>query len=330
MKTIWTRKAGIPASLPLPHRIRTEIPVLGGGMAGIFEGWYLKHENGEETFCVIPAFHVDKSGRKCASIQIVTEEGAWTLHYAAEQIYAAKGRFFCRIGNNVFSENGISLDIRTRELQVRGALRYGQLHPPGRDMMGPFRYVPCMQCRHGIVSMRHHVVGTMEVNGRRLSFRRGIGYIETDRGRSFPKQYFWTQCTARKKEGALSLMAAAADIPMGPFSFRGVIAEIWWNKERFRLASYCGARVVMQTGSRLVLAQNGYVLKVDVDNGADKRAVTLEAPQNGAMGRTITECVSGKVRYRMYVGGRKRFDVRCSHASVEAEGELSYSPGKSV
>ena len=90
-------------------------------------------------------------------LQVIANDHVWKIHYAPEQFYAAKGRLYCRIGRNVFSENGISIDIRTRELKMKGKLVYGKFSQLSGDIMGPFRWIPFMQCRHEIISMRHNV-----------------------------------------------------------------------------------------------------------------------------------------------------------------------------
>ena len=70
------------------------------------------------------------------------------------------------------------------------------------DIMGSFRFFAGMQCAHGVVSMEHSLSGTLELNGRQLEFSDRTGYIETDRGRSFPSEYLWTQCTWKGGEGS--------------------------------------------------------------------------------------------------------------------------------
>ena len=39
-----------------------------------FEGWYLKHQNRDDTIAFIPAVHADQNGQWTVSLQIVTEE----------------------------------------------------------------------------------------------------------------------------------------------------------------------------------------------------------------------------------------------------------------
>ncbi|MGN0978195.1 MAG: hypothetical protein ACI4PH_09090 [Faecousia sp.] len=53
-------------------------------------------------------------------------------------------------------------------------------------------------------------------------FQDAIGYMEGDRGYSFPRKYAWTQCSF--PDGAL--MLSIADIPVGGFHFTGVIGIV--------------------------------------------------------------------------------------------------------
>ena len=55
-------------------------------------------------------------------------------------------------------------------------------------------FLPGMECSHGVISMTHALEGALSINGRTLDFTGGTGYIETDRGRSFPHAYLWAQC----------------------------------------------------------------------------------------------------------------------------------------
>ena len=78
--------------------------------------------------------------------------------------------------------------------------------------MGPFAYFPFMECFHGVLSMKHRVSGSIVVNSKELIFNNGIGYIEKDWGRSFPKRYLWLQCNDFSTEET-SIMVSIADIP---------------------------------------------------------------------------------------------------------------------
>lgn len=280
-----------------------------------FEGWYFKQENETQTICFIPSFHIDRNGKKSAMLQVIANEQVWTIHYAPEQFYAAKGRLYCRIGKNVFSAKGISIDIQTKELRMKGQLAYGAFSTLERDIMGPFCRMPLLQCRHEIISMRHSVAGMLEVNREKIRFYQGNGYIEKDRGSSFPEEYLWTQCT-KGAEGRLSLMAAAATISVGYFRFCGAIAEIWYGGTRYRIATYHGASVRERTSHRLVITQKELLFQAEL---LEKHPQKLLAPQSGAMQRTVYEHASCTVRYRLLKHGAVVFDEICTSAGFESD-----------
>lgn len=160
------------------------------------------------------------------------------------------------IADNRFSRNGITLDIQTPELCVSGSLRYRGITPIRYDIMGPFHHVPFMQCRHSVFSMRHMVDGEIILKGTRFVFRNAIGYIEGDRGHSFPSKYIWTQC--RFSDG--SMMLSIADIPFGVFDFTGVIGVVLLNGKEYQIATYLGATAVKITPEEIIVRQGNYIL----------------------------------------------------------------------
>lgn len=136
-----------------------------------------------------------------------------------------------KLGDSLFSDKGIKLDIKTDKLTACGTLKFNNLSPICYDIMGPFRYVPFMQCRHSVFSMKHEINGQILINGQRYLFRNGIGYIEGDRGYSFPERYIWTQCCF----SGGSLMLSVADIPLLGFHFNGIIGVVLLNGEEHNL-----------------------------------------------------------------------------------------------
>ena len=165
-----------------------------------FEGWYLKHQGAEGEFAVIPAFHRDRRGTESASIQVVTRGAGKLFTFPARSFQAWPDRFQVRVGANWFSQEGLHLELEEPGFSLRGDLRYGPFHPLTSDIMGPFRFAPGLPCVHGVLSMEHRVDGMVSLNGAPCFFSRGKGYAETDRGRSFPSQYLWTQCSWQERQ----------------------------------------------------------------------------------------------------------------------------------
>ena len=277
-----------------------------------FEGWYLKQQAGSDTVALIPAIHRDEAGRASASLQVITGAESFALPYAGEAFQAHPSRFAVRLGPNVFSETGCILDASSGPATVTGRLTYGPFLPPRSDIMGPFRFVPHMQCRHSVLSLFHTVRGALWINGRYYRFDGGPGYAEGDRGRSFPRRYIWTQGSWAGNCAMLSV----AEIPYGLLRFTGCICSVLLNGREHRLATYLGARPERISGEAVTVAQGRLRLEAELLDGAPQ---PLRAPRSGAMSRTIHESAACRVRYRLTDGDRVLLDLTCPRASFENE-----------
>ena len=280
-----------------------------------FEGWYFKCQTKDgKTVALIPAIHRDSSGQSSASLQIIAEAGTWWLEYPEAEFHAVRQPLRISLGPNAFGEEGISLQVERSGLSLHVDLRHGPLTPLQSDIMGPFRFISELECTHGVVSMGHRLDGTLTLNGKTLNFSGGSGYIETDRGRSFPDKYLWTQCNWGKPE-TTSLMLAVATIPiLKHVRFTGVICSIHFNKQEYRLATYKGARIKVWLEHGAEIVQVKYRLVVEV---LEKQGQPLRAPVEGAMGRIIHESLCSKVRYRLWEKGYLIFDRTDDGASFE-------------
>ena len=280
-----------------------------------FEGWYFKcRTKGGKTIALIAAIHKAGSGQGSASLQVISEAGTWWLEYPEAEFHVTKQLLQISLGLNTFSEEGISLQVERNGLSLHGELRHGPLTPLQSDIMGPFRFISELECTHGVVSMGHRLDGTLTLNGETLDFSGGSGYIETDRGRSFPDKYLWTQCNWRKPE-TTGLMLAVATIPvLKHVRFTGVICSIQYNKREYRLATYKGARIKAWSEHEAEIVQGKYRLTVEV---LEKQGKPLRAPVEGAMGRIIHESLCAKVRYRFWEKWYLLFDRTDDGASFE-------------
>ena len=165
---------------------------------------------------------------------------------------------FMDIGQNHFDKDGFSLNLQTPELTATGGVSFGPFSPIRYDIMGPFKFVPFMECRHSVFSMKHSVNGTLVINSTPYEFKNGVGYIEGDRGYSFPKEYVWTQCCFPKG----SVMLSVADIPLCGLHFTGVISAIHYQGKEYRIGTYWGARAVRIHDGEVVVKQGKKMLTV--------------------------------------------------------------------
>ncbi|PKM73924.1 MAG: hypothetical protein CVU91_02435 [Firmicutes bacterium HGW-Firmicutes-16] len=280
-------------------------------MKNYFEGLYFKQQAGEYALAFIPAVHKDINGRS-ASLQIVTDKKAYCVAFPIESVNMSRKDASFAIGDNRFSLEGIHLEVHDDEVDLIGDLQFSALVRPKYDIMGPFQYVPLMECRHSVFSVRHDVSGTLMFNDMPLDFEKGTGYIEGDRGRSFPKRYLWSQCL----HDDISLMLSAADIPFLGVSFTGIIGIISVRGVEYRIATYLGAKPDFIGSGIAIVRQGEYTLAVHHQKGASE---LLSAPVQGAMTRRIRESISSRVRYHFSKGKKVIFDFTSNCASFEDE-----------
>jgi len=270
-----------------------------------FEGWYYKQQANGKTLAVIPG-----RSSTCAFILVVTDKTSYNIPFKLSEY--RKGKIL-KIGNNLFSSNGIRLRINTKNISIHGDLKYQNLTPINGDIMGLFRFFP-MECRHGIVSMKHDVAGKIEINGATWDFTNGTGYIETDSGVSFPEKYTWVQSNNFKQN--CSIMAAVAKIPFAGFSFWGCICVVWINGKEYRLATYKGAKIRRVQHNLIELRQGKYRLIVKTNQ---HQAHKLAAPKLGVMSRIIKESASCPAKFLFTKGNKVLFAGTSQHASYEYE-----------
>lgn len=278
-------------------------------MKDSFYGWYFKCQSNTQTLAVIPAIHQAGKKRTC-SIQVITNNDSWIVDFPAE-IFHRRGKNIC-IGNNIFGEKGIRLSMNTPKLTVKGKLVFESLAPLKYDIMGPFALVPLLECRHSVLSMRHSVNGMVYINGKEYVFLNATGYWEGDRGKSFPKEYLWTQCNFTG--GAL--MLSVADIPVAGIHFTGIIGFVLWKGREYRIATYLGARVVKNKNKMIRVVQGDMELEAWMLESVGR---PLKAPTKGDMVRTIHESVVCRAFYRFKKRGRTIFEFETKKASFEYE-----------
>lgn len=278
-------------------------------MRDYFCGWYFKCQSDSQTFAVIPAIHKTQ-GEKSCSIQLITETTSWNVPFPFSDF--SKNASDIAIGNNRFGRHGIHLDLHTSDFNASGSLQFGPFTPIQYDIMGPFRYVPFMECRHSVFSMKHSVTGKVKINDTIYTFCQDAGYMEGDRGRSFPKEYAWTQCSF--PEG--SLMLSAADIPFAGIHFTGMIGVVLFHGKEYRFATYLGAKAERIQLGEIVIRQRDMRL---IARQLEASAHPLYAPTGGAMVRTIHEHAACRAFYRFQKGGHTLFEFETPHAAFEYE-----------
>lgn len=276
-----------------------------------FEGWYLKQQNGRDTVAFIPARHTDRTGKISASLQIITNRRVWQLDYPGGALKVERQCRRVTLGDNWFSPDGCHIDCAAEGTVFHGDLRFTGRVELDSDIMGPFRFVPGMECRHSVFSMGHAVDGVLCIGGERMEFHSGLGYIEGDRGVSFPSRYLWTQCGWEDS----AVMLSVAEIPLGALRFTGCIGAVLHDGKQYRFATYRGVRILRAGSGAISLRQGKMTLEATLLKDCPQ---PLRAPHMGGMTRIIRESAACQVRYHMTVGERTLFDRVGSQAGFES------------
>ncbi|MBL6654944.1 MAG: hypothetical protein ISP61_02730 [Flavobacteriaceae bacterium] len=269
-----------------------------------FEGWYYKIVNESQTgaFAIIPGIAMDENGNKQSFIQVLDgiNNSAKYYKFNADEFKPTPRRHSLKIGNNYFSRNEISLDLPF----LKGDLKFKNLSPwsnsflsPG--IMGPYSFIPFMECYHGIISMNHDISGSLKYNNGDISFKNGRGYMEKDWGHSFPKAYIWMQSNHFSKPN-ISIKSSIAIIPWMRSSFIGHIAGVLIGDKLIEFTTYNGTKVnkceISIDKVKIEMENGSYLLRILAHR---EKATTLAAPIAGFMDGRIDESMRASIEVEL-------------------------------
>lgn len=264
-----------------------------------FEGWYFKNTGINNGISFIPGINIDGTNKK-AFIQVITNNTSYFIDYDINDFSFSENPFYIKIQNNIFSKENIHIDIidEKQHLKINGDIKYSNskninvniLNP---NIMGPFSYIPFMECNHAILSMKNTIVGAIKINDNIINLDGGNGYIEKDWGFSFSKTYIWCQGNNFQSQNA-SFLLAIANIPFKIFEFKGIICDFIIDDEEFKFTSYNNTRliyyVVNEKLLNITLKKENYYLNV---KSVYDKGLKLAAPIKGEMKKDIFESISG-------------------------------------
>lgn len=282
--------------------LNPELFQCGLGRRAAFEGWYFKLISADRctAAAVIPGVSLGASPEDShAFVQFILGRRAEYYRFPLSAFRSDSREFALDIGGNAFSLRGVSLRLGQGDNRLEGELAFSDMLPfPKRifwpGIMGPFGYVPGMECYHAVVSVRHGLAGSLRFAGEELRFGGGSGYVEKDWGRSFPSSWIWVQANHFASDGAF--LFSVADIPWLGGSFKGFFSFLHVNGRMHLFATYTGAKL-------LELAERGGATEIAIESGGRTLQVSarpgpcglLKAPKNGLMDRLIEETIAATV-----------------------------------
>ncbi len=294
-----------------------------------FEGWYYKIVSADEKHALafIPGIAMDEQGRQHAFVQVLNgkEQSAEYFRFPAREFAAAPDRLHVKVGTNHFTadELHISLENYSGTLRLRHSVRWpNKWYSPG--IMGPYTFVPFMECYHGIVSMDHSLQGTLRIHDKEVVFTGGHGYTEKDWGHSFPSAYFWMQSNHFSKPG-ISFKASVAKIPWLSGSFVGFIAGLYLNGHLLQFTTYNGTRLLRSFADHqtveLLFENRRHRLVVLARRN---HATELASPIAGFMDGRIAESMTSELEITLSdkKTGKTLFHDTGRNAALEVAGKI--------
>lgn len=299
-----------------------------GKSKNYFEGWYFKliSKDEQHAFAIIPgiAMSEDKSH---SFIQVLDgKKRTSTYHRFEKDDFKPKGGTFeVNIKNNYFSKNHIKLDLP----ELKANLHFENQVPwPSSfispNIMGPFTFVPFMQCYHGILSMNHQIKGSVFYHGEEIDFTGGKGYMEKDWGRSFPSAYIWMQSNHFSKDN-ITIKSSVANIPWLGSSFVGCIAGVYLNDQIIQFTTYNFSKLkainVSDKEVNLRLTNLKYELII---KAIRKESTQLASPINGFMDGRIEESMEAEIHVKLIEkkSGKILLDDIGRNAGLEVAGNI--------
>jgi tocopherol cyclase len=274
-----------------------------------FEGWYFKLVNADkkEAYAVIPGISIgEKPEQGYSFIQVINGISGETrfIKYNFEDFSFSRNSFEISISGNRFSNTGLKLNLPESGFGINGEISFREnvpypvrLFSPG--VMGWYRFVPTMECYHGIVSMLHDLQGELIIADKKVEFSGGKGYIEKDWGKSMPLAWIWMQSNHFIRKN-LSFSFSVANIPWKKSAFTGFLIILSEGERFYRFTTYTGSRITR-------LSYEGEQIEIEVQNRhyhlfvSTSGAATgnLKAPVHGEMSRTIKESIGAVIKLRL-------------------------------
>jgi tocopherol cyclase len=305
----------------------------GGKRDTFFEGWFYKivSPDGRTVLAIIPGVFLDPKGNTShAFIQILDSatHASSYCRFPMSEFSSSEATLDTMIGGNRFTSKSVTVDIRAEGISLKGAIQLGELarwpvtlFSPG--IMGWYSFVPFMECYHGVVSLDHSLSGTLEYNGRTISFEGGRGYIEKDWGRSFPSAYVWMQSNHFGAPG-ISLSASVAKIPWLGHWFRGFIVGFLHEGTLHRFTTYLNSRLsdvsIGETRVSFRVRNRTHQMEIHAER---KNSGILHGPYQKQMLQRVSESLDSVIHVRLSerTGAQKVvFEGVGEHAGVEGNG----------
>lgn len=279
------------------------------GLKDFFEGWYFKlvDPTGQHVFAFIPGIFLGKKAEYSHSFLQVLDGRTCRYLYQQDrpETFRFENPFSIKVGENRFSFEGVHLDLHSPEISVEGDLSFRDVarwpdSPCSPGSMGWYNFVPGMQCYSQVCAMDLEIAGVFRVDGQKIDFTGGRGYIEKNWGKAFPHSWVWIQSNSFGTE-RVSLSVSLGEVPFWPKTFRGFLIGLLVNERFFRWTTMNHSRLSLTSeGSDVILEATNRHHRLRLRTRTDQEKFILcQGPRDGEMIPLVRENLQGVVELEL-------------------------------
>jgi hypothetical protein len=274
---------------------------------------------------VIPGVHMNDNNRH-SFIMVAYDNISHYYRFPFETFSSSSEEFIIQIDNekNVFSYEKLILNLQpnaeddaTESFRMNLTLSSHTSTPdlswiaPGT--MGPYSWIPTMQCYHHVLSMKHHIHGSIQINQDENITISGIGYIEKDWGHSFPSIWIWGQANQWENLPSTSSASLFFSLALIPWyfnlEFAGFLVVFEYNHEFYRFNTYLQSIVddlsVDNKTNQLsfnvydVLFQYKLHVSTHLNQSENIHGAMLYGPRHGRMEKFVKEILAKNIYFNV-------------------------------
>lgn len=300
-----------------------------------FEGWYYKlvDPTNHHILAVIPGIAKNEAAHDTHAFIQVFDGIRNTAHYhrfPVENFHASRSELALSIGPNHFHHDRISLRLENADQTLTGDLQFSPPTPwpvtffrPG--YMGPYAFVPFMQCNHGVLSFDHTLTGSLRHGDNTIDFTGGRSYMEKDWGTSFPGSWIWMQSNHFEESG-ISWMCSIATIPWLGGQFTGFGAALYLNGSFYPFTTWNRSKIqdltATKTRTTFTISHRSYRIEIDA---CGKSGAKLRSPVLGEMADTVLESLQAEIKLRFFLKEKGKWVEKFEGIGQNSGLELSLS-----
>ena len=299
-----------------------------------FEGWYYRivTKNNSRTLAFIPGISLGSSPKENHSFIQMLDGNNKIYHYfryTESKFSAINKPFKVRIDNNAFYMNGLSLDIKKDNINLRGYIMFSNIRKwddsklnPGS--MGFYNYLPFMECYSQVCAVDGTCNGMINLNGEVIDFTGGKIYIEKNWGKSFPIEWLWVQCNSFK-DNRCTLTWSLVHIPFPIKDFKGFLIGVTVDNTFYKFTTINRSNIKLDSEEDVeVIATNKNLRLLFKTSSKKEDFVLCYGPKNGEMSPFVNESLVSKVYLKLENTNTKEiiYEGIGDNAGIEFGGKL--------